>query len=86
MENDNAQPAEYRASESQQPSASPQEGALEKITGSYKTRVPEQKNDLYSIDNCGCPSCGCMKGNLLLVLSPAGVAAATTAAVYTAPK
>jgi len=53
---------------------------LEQIASSY-TKMPGKVSKPYNIDNCSCPSCGCLQGNLLLVLSPAGVASATTIAL-----
>lgn len=50
---------------------------LEQIASSY-TKIPDTVSKSYNIDNCSCPSCGCFQGNLLLVLSPAGVVTATT--------
>lgn len=52
------------------------ENLLERLAEG-KTNIDKSK-DAYSLDNCHCPPCGCLKANLALVLSPAGVATATT--------
>ena len=67
----------YRKTE-QIPDIMKPEGVLEKIASSY-TKMPENMSKEYNIDNCGCPSCGCVRGGLIIVLSPAGVATAVTA-------
>ncbi|MFH1915754.1 MAG: hypothetical protein ABIJ21_00680 [Nanoarchaeota archaeon] len=51
---------------------------LERIAGAY-TKMDEVENEQYGVDNCNCGNCYCLKGNLLLVLSPAGIAATATA-------
>lgn len=53
------------------------DSVLEKMASSY-TKMPENTPKEYGIDNCGCPSCGCVRANLALILSPAGVATAVT--------
>ena len=52
--------------------------ALEKIASSY-TRMLDARPKEYNIDKCNCGNCGCIQGNLLLVLSPAGIATTVSA-------
>ena len=63
----------YESKKPQMPATSLQESVLEQITSSY-TKMPGTKSGDYNIDNCPCPSsCGCLQGNLLLVVSPVGI-------------
>jgi hypothetical protein len=57
---------------------SDRESVLEKIASSY-TKMPTIRSDKYNLDKCNCGNCGCLQGNLLLVLSPAGIAATISA-------
>ncbi|MFH1916752.1 MAG: hypothetical protein ABIJ21_05790 [Nanoarchaeota archaeon] len=51
---------------------------LEEIAKAY-TRMDEVSGEQYGIDNCNCGNCYCLKGNLLLILSPVGIAATASA-------
>jgi len=54
------------------------ESVLEKIASSY-TKMPTIRSGNYNLDKCNCGNCGCLQGNLLLVLSPVGIAATVSA-------
>lgn len=60
------------------PTSSNASSALEKIASSY-TKMPDVRSGIYNIDNCNCGNCGCLQGNLLLVLSPVGIAGSASA-------
>ncbi len=64
----------------QQQTATPQsrESALEKIAKSG-TKMKTGTSGNYNIDKCNCGNCGCVQGNLLLVLSPVGIAGTVSA-------
>lgn len=61
-----------------------QQNVLEQISRS-PTRLIDQYSLESYIDNCHCPPCGCVKGDIRLILSPAGVATAVTIFAGTSP-
>ena len=51
---------------------------LEKIASSY-TKIPTISSSNYNLDKCNCGNCGCLRADILVVLSPAGIAGTISA-------
>lgn len=57
---------------------------LSKIN-SLDSKLQESELTNYAIDNCACPPCGCQKTIYTVILSPAGIAAASGAYLVASP-
>jgi len=51
----------------------PAKNVLEKIAAS-STKIEMVSSEEYNVDKCNCGTCGCIRGDILLILSPAGIA------------